>query len=126
MIIRTNAEGKRVADLDAELKVLVKRWEDNIGKMLKVKTPSLIYEETGRTVALLRDIFNPSFEQIHVNDRGVSKQIADYVSIIAPDRKNIVKIIPARCQSSIISALQNRSNRSLEKLLLLKWCLPDY
>ncbi len=70
MIIRTNAEGKRVADLDAELKVLVKRWEDNIGKMLKVKTPSLIYEETGRTVALLRDIFNPSFEQIHVNDRA--------------------------------------------------------
>src|SRR5690554_809861 len=31
VIIRTNAEGKRVADLDAELKVLVKQWEDSIG-----------------------------------------------------------------------------------------------
>lgn len=91
VIIRTNAEGKRVADLDAELKVLVKRWEDNIGKIQKAKAPSLIFEETGRTVALLRDIFNPSFEQIHVNDKDVSKQIAEYVSIIAPDRKNIVK-----------------------------------
>lgn len=91
VIIRTNAEGKRVADLDAELKLLVKRWEDNIGKIQKAKTPSLIYEETGRTVALLRDIFNPSFEQIHVNDREVTRQIADYVSVIAPDRKNVVK-----------------------------------
>ncbi|HAR39446.1 MAG TPA: ribonuclease E/G, partial [Porphyromonadaceae bacterium] len=91
VIIRTNAEGKRVADLDAELKVLVKRWEDNIGKIQKAKAPTLIFEETGRTVALLRDIFNPSFEQIHVNDKDVSKQIAEYVSIIAPDRKNIVK-----------------------------------
>lgn len=91
VIIRTNAEGKRVAELDAELKTLVKRWEDNIGKIQKAKAPSLIFEETGRTVALLRDIFNPSFEQIHVNDKDVSKQIAEYVSIIAPDRKNIVK-----------------------------------
>ncbi|RNC64844.1 Rne/Rng family ribonuclease [Proteiniphilum sp. X52] len=91
VIIRTNAEGKRVADLDAELKVLVKRWEDNIGKIQKAKAPSLIYEETGRTVALLRDIFNPSFEQIHVNDREVARQIADYVGVIAPDRKNVVK-----------------------------------
>ncbi len=91
VIIRTNAEGKRVADLDAELKVLIKRWEDNIGKIQKAKAPSLIFEETGRTVVLLRDIFSPSFEHIHINDVDVSKQIAEYVSIIAPDRKNIVK-----------------------------------
>jgi ribonuclease G len=91
VIIRTNAEGKRVADLDAELKILVKRWEDNIGKIQKAKVPALIYEETGRTVALLRDTFSPSFEQIHVNDRDVAKQLAEYVSIIAPERKNLVK-----------------------------------
>jgi ribonuclease, Rne/Rng family len=91
VIIRTNAEGKRVADLDAELKVLVKRWEDNIGKIQKAKAPVLIFEETGRTVALLRDIFSPSFEQIHINNKDVSKQIAEYVSVIAPERKNVVK-----------------------------------
>lgn len=91
VIVRTNAEGKRVAELDAELKILVKRWEDNIPKILKAKAPSLIFEETGRTVALLRDIFSPSFEQIHVNDKDVYKQIAEYVSVIAPDRKNVVK-----------------------------------
>ena len=91
VIVRTNAEGKRVAELDAELKILVKRWDDNISKIQKAKAPSLIFEETGRTVALLRDIFNPSFEQIHVNDKDVYKQIAEYVSVIAPDRKNVVK-----------------------------------
>lgn len=91
VIIRTNAEGKRVAELDTELRGLVKKWEDNIGKIQKAKAPSLIFEETGRTVALLRDIFNPSFEQIHVNDKDVCMQIAEYVSVIAPERKNIVK-----------------------------------
>ena len=91
VIIRTNAEGKRVAELDAELKSLVAKWEDNVDKLLKAKAPQLIYEETGRTVGLLRDIFDPSFEQIHINDKDVAKQVAEYVSLIAPDKKNIVK-----------------------------------
>ena len=59
--------------------------------MPKAKAPSLVFEETGRTVGLLRDIFSPSFEQIHINDQDVAKQIAEYVSLIAPDRKNVVK-----------------------------------
>jgi ribonuclease G len=92
VIIRTNAEGKKVAELDAELKILVQRWDDMCEKLPKAKAPSLIYEETGRTVALLRDIFNPSFEQIYVNDKDVYKQITEYVSVIAPERKNIVKL----------------------------------
>ncbi len=91
VIIRTNAEGKRVAELDTELKVLVKRWEETAEKLPKTKVTSLVFEETGRVVGLLRDIFNPSFEQIHINDSDVAKQIENYVSLIAPDRKNVVK-----------------------------------
>lgn len=91
VIIRTNAEGKKVAELDSELKMLVKRWEDANAKLSKTKAPALIYEETARTVALLRDIFNPSFEQIHINDSDIASQVADYVGMIAPDRKNVVK-----------------------------------
>ncbi len=92
VIVRTNAEGKRVAELDAELKVLVKRWELNIAKLPKAKAPSIIYEETARTVAILRDIFNPSFEQIHINNKDVFKQVTDYISLIAPNNKKVVKL----------------------------------
>jgi ribonuclease G len=91
VIVRTSSEDKRVVELDTELKTLVKRWEDNMTKILKNKAPSLIYEETGRTVALLRDIFNPSFEHIHINDEDVYNEIKDYVTLIAPDRANIVE-----------------------------------
>ena len=50
------AEGKRVAELDGELKVLLKHWEDAITKVQKAtKFPTLIYEETSRAVGLLRD-----------------------------------------------------------------------
>ena len=92
VIVRTNAEGKRVAELDAELKVLVKRWEVNIAKLPKAKAPAIIYEETARTVAILRDIFNPSFEQIHINNKDVFKEVTDYISLIAPNNKKVVKL----------------------------------
>lgn len=92
VIVRTVAEGKRVAELDNELKTLVKCWEDSLIKLQKAQTPSLIFEETGRTVGLLRDIFNPSFQHIYVNDDEVFQQISNYVSLIAPERKEIVKL----------------------------------
>lgn len=93
VIVRTVAEGKRVAELDGELKVLVKRWEDAMEKVQKhTKLPTLIYEETSRAVGMLRDLFNPSYEHIYVNDEAEYKEIKDYVSIIAPERADIVKL----------------------------------
>lgn len=92
VIVRTSSEGKRVLELDTELKTLVKRWDDHMAKLLKSKAPTLIYEETARTVALIRDIFNPSFEHIYVNDTDVFNEVRDYVSIIAPERTNIVEL----------------------------------
>jgi ribonuclease G len=91
IIVRTSAEGKRVAELDTELKSLVKRWDDNMPKALKGKAPSLIYEETGRTVALLRDIFSPSFEHIYINDTDVYNEIHDYVNLIDSEKGKIVE-----------------------------------
>jgi ribonuclease G len=43
-------------------------------------------------VALLRDLFNPSYETIHVNNEDVYKEVKKYVSLIAPDREKIVKL----------------------------------
>ena len=92
VIVRTSSEGKRVAELDHELKTLMKRWEDNIVKVPKLKAPAIIYEETARTVAMLRDIFNPSFQNIYVNDKEVYNNVRDYVSLIAPGREEIVQL----------------------------------
>jgi len=92
VIVRTVAEGKRVAELDSELKILLRHWEESMLKVQKAtKFPTLIYEETSRAVAMLRDLFNPSFENIHVNDETVYHEIKDYVSLIAPERTEIVK-----------------------------------
>lgn len=92
VIIRTSAEGKRVAELNHELKTLVKCWEDTLAKAQAAEAPSLVFEEESRIVGMLRDVFSPSFEAIHVNDPETFEQIRKYVDLIAPDRKDIVKL----------------------------------
>ena len=93
VIVRTVAEGKRVAELDAELKVLNKRWEDALVKVQKTQQrPQMVFEETGRAVALLRDLFNPTYASIHVNNEDVFNEVKNYVSLIAPEKAGIVKL----------------------------------
>jgi len=93
VIVRTVAEGKRVAELDTELKVLAKRWEDAIARVQKnQKRPQLAFEETGRAIAMIRDLFNPSFENIYVNDEDVFEEVKHYVTLISPEKASIVKL----------------------------------
>ena len=93
VIVRTVAEGKRAAELDGELKVLLKRWEDTITKVQKTtERPKLCFEEESRAVALLRDLFNPTYDGIHINDAQIFDEIKNYLEIIAPEKKEIVKL----------------------------------
>ena len=92
VIIRTSAEGKSVAELNHELKTLLKCWEDAVAKARTAPVPSLIFEEDSRIVGVLRDVFSTSFEGIHVNDPEVYQQILNYVTLIAPEKKEIVEL----------------------------------
>lgn len=91
VIIRTSAEGKGSAELHHELRTLIQCWEETIAKAREASCPALIFEEESRVVGMLRDIFNPSFENIYVNNRETFAQISKYVTLIAPDKKDIVK-----------------------------------
>ena len=93
VIVRTSAEGKRVAELDSEMKILLKRWEDAITTVQKTtERPKIAFEETSRAVALIRDLFNTTYDGIHVNDETVFDQVKDYVGLIAPEKVGIVKL----------------------------------
>jgi len=92
VIIRTASEGKMVADLDQELKRLVKKWESVLPKMKKMRPPSVVLGELSRTTALLRDIYNPDFSNIYINDIAVYEEVSEYIENIAPEKKKTVKL----------------------------------
>ena len=92
VIVRTVAEGALLEDLDSELNILVRKWEDAL-RLLQTKQPvSLICEEIGRTTGIIRDLFSPEFNTIQVNDQGVYDEVREYVELISPESAKIVKL----------------------------------
>ena len=92
VIIRTAAEGKNAAILDAELKMLVKKWEDSWETMAQQKFPKLLFSENSKTTTILRDLLNDSFTNIYVNDEETYHEVKDYTATILPDHEKIVKL----------------------------------
>ncbi len=93
IIVRTVAEGKKVRDLDTELRGLVRKWENAFDSLRSVvKPPQLFIGEINRTSAILRDILNVSFNSIIVDEETIYREIKEYISTIAPEKEKIVKL----------------------------------
>jgi ribonuclease G len=92
VIIRTVAEGKKVAELDKDLENLLNKWSAMCKKLYKAPTPSKVLVELNRASSILRDVFNDSFTGIQVDDETLYNQIKDYVMEIAPGKESIVKL----------------------------------
>jgi ribonuclease G len=93
VIVRTVAEGKKVAELDTELRALVGRWESVFEKVGKGgKVPRLIHGEISRTSAILRDMLNGQFDGIHVNDETAFLELKQFVQEIAPEKSKILRL----------------------------------
>ena len=93
VIVRTVAEGKKVAVLDAELRELVQKWESAFLTVKKeTKSPKLFIGEMNRTSTILRDMLNVTFNSIHINEPTIAEDIRAYIRGIAPEKEKIVKL----------------------------------
>jgi len=92
VIIRTVASKRRVAELDVELRKLVKRWEDALKDLAGTEAPKLLVSELDQTSALLRDLLNNSFNSIVVNNKDLYYEIKDYINSISPGSQKIMRL----------------------------------
>ncbi|MBP6977409.1 MAG: Rne/Rng family ribonuclease [Bacteroidales bacterium] len=92
IIVRTVAENKKVADLDAEVKSLMGKWESALKKLPAAKAPKRILSELDRTSVILRDLLNDTFNNIHVNDPVLFDEIKNYLMRIAPNKVDILRL----------------------------------
>ena len=92
LIVRTVADGKKVAELDKDIQDLVAKWKSAFEMLQTAKPPQKILGELNRTSTILRDLLNANFNAIHVNDAALSEEIRSYIHGIAPEQTEIVKL----------------------------------
>jgi ribonuclease G len=92
IIVRTVAEGKKVAELDRDVQDILAKWNTVHGQLRTSNPPSKLLGEMDRASTILRDLLNPNFNAIHVNDTRVAEEIRSYLREIAPEQVDIVKL----------------------------------
>ncbi len=91
VIIRTNAQGKDVKELDSDLRGLVEKWDAGMGSLTKAKPKDKIIGEMNRANSILRDVLNESFDNILVDNKELYQEVKSFVKGIAPDKEKIIK-----------------------------------
>lgn len=92
VILRTVAEGKKVAELDRDLQNSLDRWKSMCKRIANTNTPTKILSELNRASSILRDVLDDSFTRIVSNDEVLNLEIKDYLQEIYPEKENIVKL----------------------------------
>lgn len=91
IIIRTVAENKHIEELQTELSAMQKRWLKVLAELRKTKGIALLYEESSRTISILRDLFTLDYEAIYVDSMHIFEEVESYLELIAPNLVSIVK-----------------------------------
>ena len=91
VIVRTVAEGRTVAELDADLRHLLDSWAQMTDKLKRVNSPCKVYAELGTTTALLRDVLTDDFNTIYVDNADLYNEVRQYIKSIDPEHEDIVK-----------------------------------
>ena len=91
IIVRTIAEGKDVAELDADLRQLMNQWQSMTERLKRISGPQKLLAEVSATSALIRDVLTDDFNTVYVDNEETYNEVRNYVASIAPDKVDIVK-----------------------------------
>lgn len=84
VIVRTAAEGKKVADLHSDIRELEDKWK-SIHEQLKLsRSPGKVLSEIDKTSTLLRDMLSENFNKIIVDDKVLYTGLRDFLQGTEP------------------------------------------
>jgi ribonuclease E len=85
LIVRTAAEHATVADLEADMRLLLDQWAEIERKAAKATKPTLLYREPELAVRVIREEFNPDYRGVVIDDQALFEQVRDYVTAFNPE-----------------------------------------
>lgn len=90
LIVRTAAENRKVAELHEDIESLLSKWQLLYQELRSANPPQKIMSEVNKASGILRDLLNPTFSRVVVNDKSVAAEVSSFVSEIEPGAEKIV------------------------------------
>ena len=88
-IVRTASVDITQEALTRDVGYLLKLWEDIKGKGQALEGVGLVYEEQHSVLRFLREHFDPSIQEILVDDRTALEQVKEFVQMLPKDQQGV-------------------------------------
>ena len=98
LIVRTAAEHATVADLEADMRLLLDQWAEIERKAAKATKPTLLYREPELAVRVIREEFNPEYRGVVIDDHALFEQVRDYVMAFNPELADRIEYYDAAAE----------------------------
>lgn len=120
IILRTNAENMKVAELDKDLRELLQKWDEGFHTLQNAEVPTRILGELDRTNAIIRDVLNDDFNAIYVDDKSYYEEIRSYLKSFAPEKVKMVKLYKNKASIFDYFGLEKQIKASFGKHVTMK------
>lgn len=88
-IVRTASIDINEEALSRDVKYLMKLWEEIKRKGQEIKGVGLVYEDQESVLRFLREHFDPSIEEILVDDRTALEQVKTFIEMLPEKQRNV-------------------------------------
>jgi ribonuclease E len=85
VIVRTAAEGVTSEEIEADVRRLVRQWDQIESLAKRSKAPALLYREPDMAVRVIREEFNSDYRGVVIDDRALFEEVRAYVGSISPE-----------------------------------------
>jgi ribonuclease E len=90
-IIRTAGQGCNKTQLSKDLHYLLRLWKNINQKGTREQAPAALYKERSLAVRSIRDYFTTDVKEILIDDDAVFHEVKNFVQVISPRHRRIVK-----------------------------------
>jgi ribonuclease E len=92
LIVRTAGENRTKRELSKDFRYLLRLWNNIKANAQEVKPPALLYQERDLTIRAIRDYFTTGVKKILVDNKEVYKRVKDFMAIVSPRHRWLVKL----------------------------------
>ena len=88
LIVRTAAWGCEAKVLERDIRFLIHQWKLIQRRCAMKKAPTLVHEEYGLVIRMVRDVLTENFDKIIVNDREEFKRVDRFMRAAVPNLRS--------------------------------------
>ncbi|MCX8021662.1 MAG: Rne/Rng family ribonuclease [Syntrophorhabdaceae bacterium] len=87
LIARTASEGKTLRELEGDLGFLMRIWESIQEKAKTVKAPSILHQDLGMILRVIRDLHSHNLKRIVIDDEHLYRMIGEFLKEYLPENE---------------------------------------